>query len=72
MSIDRLIAVRFPLAAKQKCTPTKATRAIAASVVIVTGANLHMFFVFKQPVTDGGKFIFKIANGKYCRFLNRF
>jgi hypothetical protein len=48
MSIDRLIAVRFPLAAKQKCTPTGARRAIVASVIVVLGIDLHVFFVYKQ------------------------
>jgi hypothetical protein len=48
MSIDRLIAVRYPMEARTKCTVNRALKVIAASAVFVAGANLHIFFVFHK------------------------
>ncbi|XP_064636595.1 cysteinyl leukotriene receptor 1-like [Lineus longissimus] len=62
MSVDRLIVVRFPLAAKRTCTTKRALKAIAVSVVLVMGINVHIFFIFKQAV-DKSHFIKVIIPG---------
>jgi hypothetical protein len=46
MSMDRLIAVRFPMSAKVRCTTTKATRAIIITLVVVAVVNVHILLTF--------------------------
>jgi hypothetical protein len=54
MSVDRLIAVRFPLAAPSICTTSRAKKTVVISAVTITVLNLHIFFVYnyvKDPNT---------------------
>ncbi|XP_064631360.1 cysteinyl leukotriene receptor 1-like [Lineus longissimus] len=48
MSIDRLIVVRVPLLAKQRCTTSNAWRAVAVSTVAVMVINTHIFVAYKE------------------------
>ncbi|XP_064635040.1 uncharacterized protein LOC135492468 [Lineus longissimus] len=45
MSVDRFIAIRFPMAAKRICTPAKAKVTIVTTAVIVITLNVSTFFV---------------------------
>jgi hypothetical protein len=47
MSMDRLMAVRFPMSAKTKCTTTKAMRAIIISLVVVAVLNVHILLTYE-------------------------
>ena len=46
MSIDRLIAVRFPLAAARLCTTRRAKVTVLISTVPIVIANANAFFAF--------------------------
>ncbi|XP_064626805.1 cysteinyl leukotriene receptor 1-like isoform X2 [Lineus longissimus] len=48
MSIDRLIAVRFPLRAIQLCTTGRTKRTVAITYTTIITLNLHVFFVYKK------------------------
>ncbi|XP_064635523.1 delta-type opioid receptor-like [Lineus longissimus] len=44
MSVDRFVAIRYPLVAKRICTVTKAKVIVTITAVIVVGANVSTFF----------------------------
>jgi hypothetical protein len=44
MSIDRLIAVRFPMSAPRLCTTSRAKKIVAVTTVVFTVLNLNTFF----------------------------
>ncbi|XP_064628955.1 growth hormone secretagogue receptor type 1-like [Lineus longissimus] len=46
MSVDRFVAVRFPMAAKGLCTPRRAKLTISAMILLMV-INVHLFFVYK-------------------------
>ncbi|XP_064635624.1 growth hormone secretagogue receptor type 1-like [Lineus longissimus] len=46
MSIDRLIAVRFPMTAPSICTTSRAKKTVVISAMIITVLNSHIFFVY--------------------------
>ncbi|XP_064650033.1 uncharacterized protein LOC135501714 [Lineus longissimus] len=48
MSIDRVIAVRFPLRAARLCTTGRAKRAVVISYTAIMTVNLHIFVVYKK------------------------
>jgi hypothetical protein len=47
MSIDRLIAVRFPLAAPRLCTTKRAKVTVVIITLLITPLNVHMLYTFK-------------------------
>jgi hypothetical protein len=54
MSIDRLLAVRFPMAASRICTPGRAKRVIAIGTFLIIGVNVNLLFTLhyvKEPAT---------------------
>jgi hypothetical protein len=53
MAIDRLIAVRFPLAARRLCTASRAKITIGITYTVSMVVNLHIFFIYKY--TTKGK-----------------
>jgi hypothetical protein len=55
MAIDRLIAVRFPLAARRLCTASRAKITIGITYTVSMVVNLHIFFIYKY--TTKGKVI---------------
>jgi hypothetical protein len=46
MSIDRLIAVRFPLAAARVCTTKRAKLTVILTAILIMIFNINVFFVF--------------------------
>jgi hypothetical protein len=53
-SIDRVIAVRFPMAAPRLCTISRAKKVVVGSSVLIVILNLHSFYTWayiKDPVT---------------------
>jgi hypothetical protein len=48
MSIDRVIAVRFPLQAVLLCTTDRAKRAVAITYTTIITLNLHIFFLYEK------------------------
>jgi hypothetical protein len=44
MSIDRLIAVRFPMSAPILCNASRTKKVVVISTVIITILNLNTFF----------------------------
>ncbi|XP_064620337.1 uncharacterized protein LOC135483397 [Lineus longissimus] len=61
MSIDRVIAVRFPLQAIRLCTTGRAKRAAAITYTIVITLNLHIFFVYEQD----GPLMLRVLSREY-------
>ncbi|XP_064637380.1 cysteinyl leukotriene receptor 1-like [Lineus longissimus] len=53
MSVDRLIAVRYPMEARTRCTVSRALKVITVSAIFVSGANLHIFFIFHKADLGG-------------------
>jgi hypothetical protein len=54
MSIDRLIAVRFPMSAPRLCTRSRAIKTVIVTTVLVVIFNLQLPFVLdyvKDPVS---------------------
>jgi hypothetical protein len=47
MSIDRLIAVRFPMAAIRLCTTKRANVTVLLITFSILAINTNIFFVFK-------------------------
>jgi hypothetical protein len=47
MTIDRLIVVRFPMAAPRFCTTQRAVRTIVATFALILSLNLYVLFTFK-------------------------
>jgi hypothetical protein len=47
MSVDRLIAVRFPMAAPGLCNPSRAKKVVAIGSLIVIGANMNLPYTLK-------------------------
>ncbi|XP_064636459.1 C-C chemokine receptor type 7-like [Lineus longissimus] len=47
MSIDRLIAVRFPMAARRICTISRAKKVTIGGFVVIAILNLNTFYTFK-------------------------
>jgi hypothetical protein len=50
MSVDRLIAVRFPMKAPTLCTAGKAKKTVFAFSLLITTLNLHIFYVLHYIV----------------------
>ncbi|XP_064637929.1 uncharacterized protein LOC135494108 [Lineus longissimus] len=48
MSIDRIIATRFPLHAVRLCTTGRAKRTTAITYIVVIAVNIHVFFVYEK------------------------
>jgi hypothetical protein len=44
MSVDRFIAIRYPMIAKRICTVTKAQIIVAITTLLVVAANISTFF----------------------------
>ncbi|XP_064630980.1 cysteinyl leukotriene receptor 1-like [Lineus longissimus] len=54
MSIDRAVAVRFPMAAPRLCTTSKAKKVVLIGSFIMTAANSNLFYTYeyvKDPIT---------------------
>jgi hypothetical protein len=54
MSVDRLIAVRFPMAVARLCTTSRAIKTVVITAVLVIIFNLQIPFVMvyvRDPVT---------------------
>jgi hypothetical protein len=47
MSVDRLIAVRFPMDAQRLCTTSRARTTILVLSVLISVLNGHIFFVMQ-------------------------
>jgi hypothetical protein len=47
MTIDRLIVVRFPMAAPRLCTTRRAVITIVVTFILVCGLNLYIFFTYR-------------------------
>jgi hypothetical protein len=47
MSIDRLLAVRFPMAATRLCTTKRAKITVTLITIPIVAINVHTFFVFE-------------------------
>jgi hypothetical protein len=62
MSIDRVIAVRFPLHAIRLCTTGRAKRAVAITYTIVITLNLHVFFVYEKEGKGDLYFIYILVS----------
>ncbi|XP_064643084.1 thyrotropin-releasing hormone receptor-like [Lineus longissimus] len=63
MSIDRLIAVRFPLAAPGLCTTPRAIKTVVITTVLVVIFNLYVPFVvvyYKNPITGAEILVFQV------------
>ena len=45
MSIDRMLAVTFPMNAKSLCTVKRAITTVIGTSVVIPGVNIHLFFV---------------------------
>ena len=45
MCIDRYIAVKFPMDAQRLCTTSRATKTVVTLSVVISVANIHLFFV---------------------------
>jgi hypothetical protein len=52
MSVDRAIAVRFPMAAPGLCTTGRAKKVVSIGTVILTSANCNLFYTMRY-VKDG-------------------
>ena len=61
MSIDRLIVVRYPMAASRICTTARAKWTVAGTVVTVFTLNSNMLFIYKYSYNEAtgtfGKYI---------------
>ncbi|XP_064630979.1 cysteinyl leukotriene receptor 1-like [Lineus longissimus] len=54
MSIDRAVAVRFPMAAPRLCTTSKAKKVVLIGTFIMTAANSNLFYTYeyvKDPIS---------------------
>jgi hypothetical protein len=51
MSVDRFIAIRYPMAAQRICTTTKAKTTIIITAVVFTAVNVSAFFCHVR-ITD--------------------
>jgi hypothetical protein len=59
MSVDRLIAVRYPMKAARICTTYRAKVLIILSSIIVMGLNVHVFYIFHYLRDEElGRFVF--------------
>jgi hypothetical protein len=47
MTIDRLIVVRFPMAAPKLCTQRRALITIVTTSILVCGFHVYFFFTYK-------------------------
>ncbi|XP_064619894.1 thyrotropin-releasing hormone receptor-like [Lineus longissimus] len=47
MSVDRLIAVRFPMDAQRLCTTSRARKLVFGLTVFISLVNLHLFYVVR-------------------------
>jgi hypothetical protein len=72
MSVDRAVAVRFPMAAPSLCTTGKAKKVVLIGTVILTGANCNLIYTM-QYVKDEktGKNSSLIKGGLYYNMLNK-
>jgi hypothetical protein len=57
MSVDRLLAVRFPLTSQRLCTSSRAKKAIVVATIVIAIINIHIFFAYK--------YIMDAATGRY-------
>ena len=44
MSIDRLLAVKYPMDAQRLCTASRARKTVLALTGFISAANIHLFF----------------------------
>ncbi|XP_064621121.1 uncharacterized protein LOC135483979 [Lineus longissimus] len=54
MSTDRLIAVRFPMAAPRLCTTSRAHKTVIITTILIAALDLNIFFTYqyiRDPVT---------------------
>ncbi|XP_064632599.1 uncharacterized protein LOC135490944 [Lineus longissimus] len=60
MSVDRLLAIRFPLAAAGLCTTKRAKITVVLITVPIAAINVHTFFVYDyiEDLEAGSRFIF--------------
>ncbi|XP_064629378.1 mu-type opioid receptor-like [Lineus longissimus] len=59
MTIDRLIAVKFPMAARRLCTTRRAFVTIVVTFIVIGGLNLYIYFTYRyvqDNETDEGVF----------------
>jgi hypothetical protein len=47
MSIDRLLAVRFPMAATRLCTTKRAKITVVFITIPIVAINVHNFFIYE-------------------------
>jgi hypothetical protein len=63
MTVDRLVVVRFPMAAHRLCTTRRAFVTIVVTFVLISGLNLYIMFTYKYVQDkDTGKDIFQVPN----------
>ncbi|XP_064636935.1 mu-type opioid receptor-like [Lineus longissimus] len=65
MTIDRLIVVRFPMAAPRLCTTRRACTTIVVTCIVVCGLNLYVLFNFKyvhNEQTGHGTLLMTVAD----------
>ena len=55
MTVDRLIVVRFPMAAPTMCTTHRARITIAVTATVICGLNLYIFFTYKYATEKTGE-----------------
>jgi hypothetical protein len=55
MTVDRLIVVRFPMAAPRLCTTRRAVITIACTGIAVFGLNIYVLFSYKLQNEGTGK-----------------
>ncbi|XP_064620959.1 growth hormone secretagogue receptor type 1-like [Lineus longissimus] len=66
MSIDRLIAVRVPMAASRLCTTKRAKVTVIISSLIIGTANLHVLYIYRyirDPETGIRVMVFSTLRG---------
>jgi predicted secreted protein len=47
MSTDRLIAVRFPMAAPRLCTTSRAHKTVIITTILIAALDLNIFFTYQ-------------------------
>jgi uncharacterized membrane protein len=59
MSVDRLLAVRFPMAATRLCTTTRAKITVVLITIPTVAINVNTFFVYEyiEDIKAGGSMV---------------
>jgi hypothetical protein len=60
MTVDRLIVVRFPMAAPRLCTTRRACVTITVTFILICGLHLYIFFTFRYVQNE--------ETGKICHW----